>query len=490
MSDRRRDAVISVGLGLAALALYLATMARTVYWYDSAEYVTAAVVLGIPHPPGYPLYTLIGHAFTWLPFDPAFSMNLMSAVFAAVAVALAYRVTRRLGARRFGAALGAAALATSELFWSQALIAEVYTPGLAFLFAALLLVLRGLDEDRGALLGAGAALAGLGLGVHLSLATCGLGLGFLVLTLGVRVEGARDLRRLLAPPWARRLRVTAACAAATVAGASIFLYVYLRARAKPALSFGDPSTWDRFVAVVTGGNYKRWFADDLDLAARGRQLAGIFYDQFLVVGFVLAALGLVELLRRRAHLALGLALMIAGNVWFFFDYQVHDLAVFFLPAIGLGFCLAGAGADLLVRAVETRRARAAALAKALLLLVPLGAAAANTSKVDLSGYREPLEHGLALAEELPEGAVVLNFTTPPEWAVDGVFTHYLQKVRRLRPDVRVIPVPPDLEVAFVLRLLRDGVPVYLFAPVKIVDELFEVRAERHAYRVVRFRPPR
>jgi len=46
---------------LGALTLYLNTVCPTVYWYDSAEFASAAAVLGIPHPPGYPIYTLLGY---------------------------------------------------------------------------------------------------------------------------------------------------------------------------------------------------------------------------------------------------------------------------------------------------------------------------------------------------------------------------------------------------------------------------------------------
>ena len=74
MADARhtseRDGLVAITLGAAFLGLYLLTLCRTVFWYDSAEYVTAAVALGIPHPPGYPLYTIIGHIFTRLPIEP------------------------------------------------------------------------------------------------------------------------------------------------------------------------------------------------------------------------------------------------------------------------------------------------------------------------------------------------------------------------------------------------------------------------------------
>lgn len=472
MSDRRLDAAWACACAAIAVCLYSLTVCRTVYWYDSAEYVAAAVVLGIPHPPGYPLYTLIGHVFTWLPVDPALAVNLMSAVFGAVAVALAFVVVRQLGAARWASALGALALATSGLFWSQAVIAEVYTPGLAFLLGVIALTLHGIASRRSGLLVAAAALAGLGLGVHLSIATCGIGLAYLVVS--------------SEPRWKRRLAVASSCAAATVAGASIFLYLPLRASMRPVLNFGDPSTWDAFAWMVTGGNYKHWFLHDYDLAERCGQVAGIFYGELLIVGLGLALIGLVSLARKRPHYATAFALMIAGNVYTFFNYGVHDLAVFFLPSIALLFCLVGVGADALVAALPEyvsphRRRAVRGLAVCALAGFPLSSAAINYSAVDLSDFTDAQDYGQQLAADLPAGAVIINFTTPPEWVVDTVFTHYFQKVRGVRRDVRVITKPSVNEVD---RLLRNGVPVYMFAPVPAVARLFEVQVEGRAFRVV------
>jgi hypothetical protein len=100
-------------------------LCRTVFWYDSAEYVTAAVTLGIPYPPGFPLCTIVGHAFTWLPIEPALAVRPMSSTFGAVVVALTYLVCRRLRLGRIPSGVAAATLGGGELFWSNAVIARV-----------------------------------------------------------------------------------------------------------------------------------------------------------------------------------------------------------------------------------------------------------------------------------------------------------------------------------------------------------------------------
>jgi len=81
-------ALIPAGL---AFILYLVTCSPTVNFTDSGELITVAWTGGIAHPPGYPLYTLLGIAFVHLPFgDPAWRMNILSALFAAAAVGLFY----------------------------------------------------------------------------------------------------------------------------------------------------------------------------------------------------------------------------------------------------------------------------------------------------------------------------------------------------------------------------------------------------------------
>ena len=81
----RPNLLVGAAVGALALAVYLLTLAPTITWRnegaDSGDFVTAAVTFGIPHPPGYPLYTLIAAGFARLPLaEPARGVNLFSAV--------------------------------------------------------------------------------------------------------------------------------------------------------------------------------------------------------------------------------------------------------------------------------------------------------------------------------------------------------------------------------------------------------------------------
>jgi hypothetical protein len=86
---------------LFTLVVYLLTVAPTVSFWDCGEFIACAYSLGVPHPPGTPLYILIGRLFTLLPIgaDPAFPMNLISVLTSAAAVLFVYLIWTPMKAR-------------------------------------------------------------------------------------------------------------------------------------------------------------------------------------------------------------------------------------------------------------------------------------------------------------------------------------------------------------------------------------------------------
>ena len=143
--QRAGDPLLAVACFLLALALYLQTLAPSVaaLFDDSLEFPLVIQRLAIAHPTGYPLYVLLGKLFSLGPWqNVAWAVNLLSAVAGALTVSLVYLLTHRLARRRLPALLAAAALAVSPVFWSQAVVAEVYTLNSAFVAALLWLALR------------------------------------------------------------------------------------------------------------------------------------------------------------------------------------------------------------------------------------------------------------------------------------------------------------------------------------------------------------
>src|SRR5436190_5939608 len=91
--------ILALGVGVASLAVYVRTACRTIYVGDSGELAAAVHVLGIPHPPGYPLYVLLGKLFCTVVRigRPVWRINLFLAACSAIAVGCLHAGLRLLG---------------------------------------------------------------------------------------------------------------------------------------------------------------------------------------------------------------------------------------------------------------------------------------------------------------------------------------------------------------------------------------------------------
>src|SRR6184192_2652635 len=147
-------------VALGALILYVATLAPTTQFWDTSEYIAAAYVLGIPHPPGNPLFTLIAHTWGLLPLAAAYAerINLLAAVTSAIAAGCWFLVGERWMRswvparlpRRLAAVAGALSAATAFTVWNQSVVNEkVYTLSLLSIALVLWLIVRWDDQPAG-----------------------------------------------------------------------------------------------------------------------------------------------------------------------------------------------------------------------------------------------------------------------------------------------------------------------------------------------------
>jgi len=164
----RYDALAAVLVFAAAMTLYVRTLAPTLLLGDSGEYQVLAYTLGLAHPTGYSILIPLLKLITLLvPVkDIAYRVNLASAIFAALALALLYLLGKLLGGRRLPALLGVAALGLYHLFWWHAVIAESYTAASALLALVLVLLVTWRKTKNAWLLFWAGLAGGLGLGIH------------------------------------------------------------------------------------------------------------------------------------------------------------------------------------------------------------------------------------------------------------------------------------------------------------------------------------
>lgn len=431
-----------LSLGLAASALYLRTMLPSVGQADTFEFQVVVPRLAVAHPPGYPVYVLLGKLFTLLPVgNVAWRVSLASAVFALAAVMVLYKLVARL--EEWGPAfLAAMAFAFSATFWSQAVVAEVYTLHTLFVAIALWLLLFPQEEAvRSSPLRwkALACVLGLGLAHHL--------------TMALLIPAA-----VLALAWERprmRPRDWLGAGGLCLLGISFYLFIPLR---WPALNEGRWMTASEFISHITGGQ----FHGALQLEgwrdpARWEIVWRTLREPFGEAGLLLAAAGLIRLALRRRREAALTGMTFAAFVFYGLSYNVPDIAVFLLPAHLLLALWIGSGVAFLTELASRVRPRLVLYILAVVALLPLSRVWSNFSLVDRSrdtgGYlwgryvmSLPLaQHGAVLAD-------VEKFAP----------LYYLQQIEGLRPDLDLVLLgSEELYYGELHRRLGAGQTVYL-----------------------------
>ncbi len=128
---------------LLPFLMYFRTLCPLMFAGDSSEFAAVIQLPALAHPPGYPLYTILGYLFTRLPIGaPAFEANLFSAVMGALTCLVMYYCFMKLTTRNVVAASAAMLLGFGNIFWKDSSIAEVYTLSTLFIALSFLFMLK------------------------------------------------------------------------------------------------------------------------------------------------------------------------------------------------------------------------------------------------------------------------------------------------------------------------------------------------------------
>ena len=405
------------------MVVYLRTLLPGPSVGDWAEMQWIPAQLAIPHPTGYPLYVLIGKAFSLIPVGSlGFRAELLSAVAAAAAAGTTVLIAGRLGVRPLIALAAGLSLAVTGGLWLEATFPEMNSLHLLLVAAVLhrALVWRAEQRDRDLLLGA--LLAGLSLSNHVLALTV---VPFIVLFVLVAARSRLRERPIL----------LVQAAALAVVGLTPYLFIPIRALFGPAEIYGRFLTWDGFAGLVSGADLRsQMHFTSLETLAKAWNAAPAIVAQLRdrsdLAFVVLAGIGaLVQLVRDRG-LALLLAVIVVVNVFFFANYVGdldHYLLVTWLAcAIWLAIALETI-VTWLERHVPALAIRPGVAVVALVLPVAIGAG--NWSAYDQSRNRDGERFAREVFAALPPGAVLLTY-----W--DALTTlGYEHCVGGVRPDV-------------------------------------------------------
>jgi Protein O-mannosyl-transferase TMEM260-like len=408
------------------------TLCPTVPPRDSAELITVAYTLGIAHPPGYPLYTMLGKLFTLIPFGSiAWRVNLMSAFFASITVSLTYLIGFKLTKNQIAAIVSALLLAFAPFFWSLALVAEVFQ--LNVFFAALLIYILILWRERREfyLLLLLSFIAGLSLTNHHTIFL--LFPGFLYYIFITDKTVFFKLKNYIILGLSFGL------------GLLPYLYLPIRSLFNPVLDWGDPQTLKNFIAVVTRQQYGTLrldpnFVKSTSIFIHIKTYFIWLYDNFTILGIILGVIGVIKSFRdnfRFFNFLLILFLFSGAGFMLlvkyplaqtlFYPYCLAILRRFLLPSLLVFALWIGIG---IAATIDWLKIKKTAY---ILLLIPVISLTINYKIVDMSNYYyvEDVLNNIILSVK-PNSILFANGDT----TLFGLW--YMQQVRGVRKDIKVI----------------------------------------------------
>jgi hypothetical protein len=397
---RARDTLLALAVGVAALALYLATLQPDFGGpEDTPKFQFLGYVLGTAHPPGYPLYVLLSHLFVKLPIRTiAYRANLFSAVMAAVACVLAYAIARQLGAARWTAVCASLGLATGASFWRNALIAEVYSLAAVMVALTIALLLRWGARGGSAYLLAAVAAFSLGLGNHLTIV--GLLPAAIVFVLW------RASRRALS------LRVVVVAAVIGVLGVSQYGFILLRSSQGAPHLESRATSLSELYAVVTAKRFaaQRFaFSPRTVLTVQLPVVLSVVARDLGAFGILFLAAGLVAIAGRPNAEGILVAGAALGSLAMVVNLS-GDLKGFINPIVVLLWPLVALGADAASRVVDSPRVMhvgVAAIATIAMSAIPVMNVRANYTELDRSSQVEEGRFFRSLFAQLPDRSAIV-----------------------------------------------------------------------------------
>jgi hypothetical protein len=470
---------------LGALLLYSWTLAPTVTLTDSGELIVVARGLGIAHPPGVPLWIILAHLASLVPFgNIAVRINFSSALFAALACAMLTLTVAELvitasylstskrrkrvaqqsktaeesGLARVllaAPALGAGLLmAFSRTLWSYATITEVYSLNTLLILVIFFLMLRwrrwivanrmhiGPAINAGevtlritsydAYLYAAALVFGLALGVHH--VTVALTLPAIAVIV-YRMQGVRFFtgRRLI---YAALISIAALIA--------VYAYLPLAASRSPVINWGHPRSLQEIWWHLTGRQYQVYFSFRPEII--GQQFAEFcrmalseFGFLWLPLSLVLAFAGFVDAFKRDRTTFWFLLTIIIADLAYALSYEIaEDKDAYYLPTFISIAIAAGLGIRWMIRRAVSKPVPAGKLPIVVATVVLLVCAITLTANWPFNNRRQYfIAHDYVenLLSTIAPNGLLLTL----DWQVVSPM-FYAQEIEQRRRDVKIVDI--------------------------------------------------
>jgi len=445
----KKNLIFTIAVFIIALCVYIPTAAPDVSFIDCGELAAVCSTLGIAHPSGYPLFTLIGYLWTHLPvpFTEVYWLNILSSVLTAAAAAMFFnllllifnnlRLTKKNSGKKHIAVpesdssgssflvyttafIISIAFAFARTVWAQANTIEVYSLQIFLLTTIFYLFLKASfarERSRHLFLAAGFVF-GLGMSNHLTTMFSLPALLFLYFKQpGEKFSFGKD-----------KLKFIGFIAIFILLGLSFYLYLPLRSSAEPTFNWGwVHRSLEKFLYHFQGKQYQIWmFSGSEFMKDNFFKFIKLLPLQFGWVGLAPLCYGVYVVFRASKELFWFLWLIIIVYLLYTLNYSIPDIDNYFIPVF-LGLWLFAAAGLYAFARMNKKLVYA-------FVLIPLLSFALNLEENNYSGDCMAAEYTRIMTDNLEPDAVIIS--SQWDYFVSPFF--YKQKVENLRPDITII----------------------------------------------------
>ena len=437
------DLILFLLIFCIVFSVYLFTLAPTVFIEDSGELITATTQLGIAHPPGYPLYTILGKFFSLIPVGSlAWRVNMMSAFFGSLAVSILFLIVKKITNSRAISFSAALLLAFNPIYWSQSIFAEVYTLNVFFVSLCIYLLLIWQEQKKEKYLFIFSFVFGLSITNHQMMLL--LAPAFVLYIVLNKKDILKNFKLIKSMFWYFLI------------GLAVYLYLPLRSLQNPVLDWGNPETLRAFWGHIARKQYGDFSILSQPLSKFS--LVAIFVyslvQDFLWPMFVLSALGIFTMFKKNRNFAyLSLSIFLLNSVGLIllrnsggsneteYVFRVYYLPCFLILVIWFAYTIKF-GLDKIKKLLSKQKSLLKIVNLVVLIVVvllPLNYLVANYKLNDQSDFWLTYDYGKKLLASLEPNATLLYYGEGSIASDTQLFTlMYLQMVENFRPDVFIV----------------------------------------------------
>jgi hypothetical protein len=457
MSDKKLilEKYLPVVLSLGVFVIYLFTLAPSVIQIDSGELAAVQATLGIAHPTGYPLFTIIGYLFLKLPlpFTIIYRANLLAAFWCFFGIlffiksitlflqnlTILKRTDKKVKNKKLhdvefnsknnklsilvSSLTGSLFLAFSKTYWLQSTSVEVYSLQI-FLFTLIIYAsLKAFFSQNDSItrwIGVGIALA-FGFSNHM---TTLLTLPFVAILFFLK-EGFKKhaIKKVI-------VTFTASFPVLIL----FYLYLPIRASSNPVINWGNPINYENFFRHITGKQYQVWLFSSMDAAKK--QLVyfiGNLPSEFTIPGLLFALIGLVFIFKQSKKLFWLLTISFLTALLYSINYDIVDIDSYFLFNNIIIAGLISFGIYWLILWLQKHYNLKE---KYFILVISIGLipAVINFSSVDQSEQYTFEDYTRAILESVEKNSIIFSY----QWDYFISASYYFQFVENYRSDVAVV----------------------------------------------------